>query len=237
MTEVERHRLERQANQLELVSRWADDLAHEIKNPLHAMVINLELVKRRAGGDDPAPLIARAEVVETELHRVHGLVDSLLHLVRPWPPTGTAGVEEVFQALRPVVEARTAIRKVEYLHDPAAAIAAVPPGDLALMILNLLDNAIEATPEGGRVTSAVTAVEDLIRVSISDTGRGLPDGPRERLFESGTGQGAGSGLGLAVSRRLAERAGGSIRLEPIDGSGTRAILTLPSTRSDESGSA
>ncbi|NIP60786.1 MAG: hypothetical protein GWO00_23330, partial [Gemmatimonadetes bacterium] len=56
---------------LELVSRWADDLAHEIKNPLHAMVINLELVKRRATGEDAGALIQRAEVVESELYRVH----------------------------------------------------------------------------------------------------------------------------------------------------------------------
>src|SRR5690606_25840506 len=74
--------LEVRANRMDLVARWADDLAHEIKNPLHAMVINLELVKRRAGSGDREPLVDRVEVVEAELHRVHHLVESLLRLVR-----------------------------------------------------------------------------------------------------------------------------------------------------------
>jgi signal transduction histidine kinase len=211
-------RRERQANQLELVSRWADDLAHEIKNPLHAMVINLELVKRRAGGEDPESLIERAEVVEGELHRVHILVDSLLRLVRPWPETDTADVDAVFEDLLPVFEARTRIRKVEYHHRPGGDTVSMQPAALAQVLLNLVDNAIDALPEGGRLVTTCGADGDAVRIEVVDDGPGLP-----RDLEVGdTGPGSNrpgdrSGLGLVVVGRLVREAGGS----------TRAVVELP----------
>lgn len=224
---------ELQVNRLELVSRWADDLAHEIKNPLHAMVINLELVKRRAGGGDPQLIIDRAEVVESELHRVHALLDSLLRLVRPWPQVRTARVQEVFDALLPVFRARARIRQVDFVHDPGSAFVAIPPGHLAQVLVNLTDNAIDATDEGGRVTTAIETVDgSSVRVIVSDTGRGLPDGPIEALFDGGAGREGHSGLGLAISRQLVQHAGGSLSLEPArEGTGVRAVVTLPLTGS------
>jgi hypothetical protein len=129
---TEQERLQQQANRLDLVSRWSDDLAHEIKNPLHAMVINLELVKRRAGDADPSPLIERAEVVESELHRVHGLVDSLLKLVRPWP---TATVRTPYSRSSTPCSPSSApgrLRQIDFeLPDRGSAIVAMSPGDLA----------------------------------------------------------------------------------------------------------
>lgn len=227
-----RERLEQQANRLDLVSRWADDLAHEIKNPLHAMVINLELVKRRAGRADPTSLVERAEVVETELHRVHALVDSLLRLVRPWPDSGTAAVHEVFEALLPVFAARARIRQVEYRHEPGSGIVVMAPGDLAQLLVNLVDNAIEATPDGGRVVTTVEEEEDGLRITVSDTGRGLPAGTLDELSvrarDAHAGADEDAGLGLAISHRLVDRAGGSIRLAS-DADGTRAVVTIPRT--------
>lgn len=234
MGDPDRERLERQANRLELVSRWADDLAHEIKNPLHAMVINLELVKRRAGGD-PEPVIERAEVVEAELHRVHELVDSLLRLVRPWPATTTAAVDKVFAALLPVFAARARIRKVEYHHEPGEGIAAMPPGDLALVLLNLADNAINAAPEGGAVRTSIVLDEGDVRITITDTGTGLT-GPAHTL-ESAAPEDGRSGLGLAVSRRLVEHAGGTLRISSADEGGVEAVFTVPRTGSSSASSA
>lgn len=216
-------RFEQDANRLALLSRWADDLAHEIKNPLHAMVINLELVKRRAGGSDPTPLIERAEVVESELHRVHALVDSLLKLVRPWPDARSSTVQQVFDALIPVIHARARIRQVEYTHEPGVAIVAISPGDLAQVLVNLVDNAIDATPEGGRVTTAVGTDGHQAWIRIRDTGPGLTDG-----VDSPHGR---SGLGLPVTRRLLDRAGGSLRLSNVEGGGAEATISLPCTGS------
>lgn len=231
MNEAERR--EAQANRLELVMRWADDLAHEIKNPLHAMVINLELVKRRAGSPDPGPLIERAEIVEGELQRVHALVDSLLRLVRPWPATAAADADALFEDLLPIFEARTRIRKVEYHHTPGGGFVDMPPAALAQVLLNLMDNAIDAVPEGGSLRTSCEIGEGVVRIEVRDSGPGLSPELEGSAAEPGvSGRPGRSGLGLAVVERLVRGAGGTFALERGDGgNGTRAVVSLPSSGS------
>jgi signal transduction histidine kinase len=225
--------LERAANRMELVARWADDLAHEIKNPLHAMVINLELVKRWAGGQDPDPIIQRAEIVETELHRVHRLMDSLLRLLRPWPDRPSADPDQIFELLGPVVAARARIRNVEYAHEAGSAPVALPPADLALSVINLIDNALDAMPEGGRMVTRCEAGPESVRIEVVDTGSGVPADLSDRAALPGVSGRAGrSGLGLAVTDRLVRQAGGTLALASAgDGPGTIATLVLPRPRS------
>ena len=226
-TSVER--LEQRANRMDLVARWADDLAHEIKNPLHAMVINLELVKRRASAGDAAPAIQRAEVVENELHRVHGLVESLLRLVRPWPPEPICNADRVFEQLLPVLGARTRIRRVDYEHEPGGGAVAFSSGDLAQVLLNLVDNAIDVTPEGGRVATACIMGREAVTIRVADGGPGLPARIRASDdYRDPEPQAGRSGLGLAVSVALLHRAGGTLEFEPgTGGNGTIAIVTIP----------
>lgn len=226
---AEQRALERAANRVDLVSRWADDLAHEIKNPLHAMVINLELVKRWAGGADPDPIIQRAEIVEAELHRVHRLVDSLLRLLRPWPDRPTADPDQILELLEPVVSARARIRQAEYEHQRGSAPVAMPPADLALSILNLIDNALDAMPDGGRLVTRCTAEAERVRIAVVDSGSGVPAELADRVVLPGvSGREGRSGLGLAVTDRLVRQAGGTLVLERIgEGTGTVATLVLP----------
>jgi two-component system, NtrC family, sensor histidine kinase HydH len=221
--------LELRANRMDLVTRWADDIAHEIKNPIHAMVINLELVKRRAAAADPEPLIRRAEVVETELHRVHGLVESLLRLVRPWGDRDRADVDAVFNDLLPVLRARAMARKIEFGHQPGGGTVAIAPGLLTMVLLNLVDNAMAATPEGGAVTTACQVAGADMRITVLDTGAGIPDQVAGRAFDIGVTTRPGhAGLGLAIVRRLVDQAGGSITIRPAPGDhGTLATIVLP----------
>ena len=216
------------ANRMDLVARWADDLAHEIKNPLHAMVINLELVKRRAGSGDPGPVIQRAEVVENELHRVHDLVESLLRLVRPWPDEAVCDADRVFEQLLPVLGARTRIRRLDYEHHPGGGAVALPPGSLAQVILNLVDNAIDASPEGGRVVTACEMGREAVTVRVEDDGPGLPDGVLTSPGYAPAPRPSRAGLGLAVSARIVQEAGGSIEFRPgAGGRGTVVTVTIP----------
>jgi signal transduction histidine kinase len=207
-------------NRLELVARWADDLAHEIKNPFHSMVINLELVKRRAG--DPDGLVGRAEVVESELHRVHALIDSVLKLVRPWPDSRTADPDSVMDALAPAIQARARLRRLEYAHERGGAPLAMPPGDLAQVVLNLVDNAMDALGEGGRLLIRTGADGSDVRIEVVDDGPGMA--VEGDPFEPGTTTRPGRpGLGLAVCRRLVARAGGSVQAGSAAGGGGTAI--------------
>jgi signal transduction histidine kinase len=230
---------DRTANHLALLARWADELAHEIKNPFHAMVINLELVKRRAG-EDAEGARERAQVVESEIHRVHGLIDSLLTLARPWPATETAHVGTVLDALLPVFRARATLHHITFEHEPGDGPAAValPPADLALVLLNLVDNAIDAAREGaagpdeageGRwIRVAWEPGEDAVVVRVTDSGPGF-GGLDGDPFDAGVGRAGRDGLGLAVSRALLEAAGGTLGVEGDGADGDPTSTTLAAT--------
>ncbi len=231
---AEREWLELRSNRMDLVSRWADDLAHEIKNPLHAMVINLELVKRRAGDHDTEAVVRRAAAVESELHRVHALIESLLRLVRPWPQREATDPDRVFEELLPVLGARTRIRKLDYQHRPGrGGLVGMGGEDLALVVLNLVDNAIDAAAEGGRVTTEIRRTPKGVMLIITDDGPGISaELAREVPDRAAAAREGRAGLGLAICHRLVRSAGGTLRLEAgPGGEGTVASVLLPRTGS------
>jgi signal transduction histidine kinase len=189
------------------------------------MSINLELVKRRAG--DPEGLKDRAGVVESELHRVHGLIDSLLRLVRPWPDTDHVNVDAVFAALLPALRARAGLHRIGYTHEAGAGIVAMPPADLVQVVANLADNAIDAVARGGHLRTRCEGGKGGARIAFIDDGPGMPE--LEDPFAAGaTGREDRSGLGLAVAHRLVRQAGGSIAIGPNpEGPGTTVVVDLP----------
>lgn len=217
------------ANHFDLVSRWADDLAHEIKNPLSAMVINLELVKRRAALGDGDEAVRRVEVVESELHRVHDLVDSLLKTIRPWPGQQHANISSVIESLEPMIRARAAIRQVEWSRSGGNAAIHMAPGRFAQAFLNLVDNAVDAAGAGGSVEARIELDGDTVHVLVTDSGPGPDPALADRLTTIGvTSNPDRAGLGLAVVEHLCRAAGGDLRVatDP-DEPGTVAMLLLP----------
>jgi signal transduction histidine kinase len=103
-------------------------------------------------------------------------------------------------------------------------------GDRVLQIVtNLIDNAFHWTPDGGRIALGLDAANGSVAVSVSDTGPGIAQADRERIFRpffSGDGSG-GTGLGLAIARELAQALGGELRLDSEPGAGSRFELRLP----------
>jgi signal transduction histidine kinase len=220
--------IEMRANRMDLVARWADDLAHEIKNPVHAMVINLELVKRRASSGDTDGLVERVEVVEAELHRVHSLIESLLRLVRPWAEHGLASVDRVFDELLPVLHARARIRKIHFEHHADGGAVPLAAGALTLVVLNLVDRALETTPEDGRIITGCERSADRVRITFRDTGTG-PDPEDVAATMGSDSRDPHPALGLAIARRLVQEAGGTLSLEAAAAgeAGTVATIDLP----------
>ncbi len=103
---------------------------------------------------------------------------------------------------------------------------------LGQLLSNLVSNAVKFTPEGGQVSVTLTERDGICRVTVRDSGVGIPAAERDRLFErfyrastaSGT---AGSGLGLAISRAIAEAHGGTLRLADSPGPGTTFVFAVP----------
>ncbi len=220
--------LEVQANRFQLVSRLADDLAHEIKNPLHSMVINLELVKRRAQAGDTETALRRADLVESEIMRVNALLDELLQLLRP-PRRDplVADVDAVVESLLPLLTQQARLSRVELVYQGVGAPVGVPirREALKLVLLNLVARALDRVrPTGGRVE--VTAVRDDsdVRLLVTDSAAGSSLEATARLSASDESADA-EALGLAVVRHLLRQAGGELRVE-TDGSGAATCAAV-----------
>ena len=122
-------------------------------------------------------------------------------------------------------------RAIDYRREFRARPVIVTDGDRVLQIIsNLLSNAFRWTPEGGRVELSLGQENGSIEVDVADTGPGVTDAERERIFRPfWTRDGGGTGLGLAIARELAVALGGSIELRSEPGLGSRFELSLPAS--------
>lgn len=229
-------RVEQQANRFRTLSRMADDLAHEIKNPLHAMVINLELLKKRieTGAKDQA--LERVALLEQEVRRAHELIDRVLGLMRPDKDGADQPQFEVDSAIEeiyPVLELKTRLIRVELTTNLRAqgAPVSIPRSVVQQSVLNVFANALEAMPDGGRLDITTRSTPDSVTVTVTDSGSGLA----QHVFEQATNGAlppAPSGdqrSGLAVTRALLESVGGRLELgtSGVEGSGASLVLVFP----------
>jgi signal transduction histidine kinase len=193
------------ANKLDLLERLSDALAHEIKNPLHSMVINLEVLKRRlARADDGADALRYAMVLGEELDRVNRRVDLLLRLARPersGPEEAT--LHEIVDELMELVllEARHREARVEYKTSGPMVRVRVGRQAARQILLDLVLDALEGASPGDVIQIEVTAEQGLARVRVD--GGGEPDAERS-----------------AIARAIAEAAGGRVEV----GSATRSLI-------------
>jgi signal transduction histidine kinase len=212
----------------------AAGLAHEINNPVAFVLANLNHLQALRKEEDSAAEIEEV-LLETQegVARLRGIVDELLRLAR----TGERGSEpvdlaKVVSSVLPMVrhEASDLVR-IE------TALASVPPvlGDSGLLgqvVLNLLQNAIHALVAAGRAGCVRVIVEpagERVELRVEDDGPGIPDDVAPRIFEpffTTKTQGQGTGLGLAVTREIVSRHGGTIDVE-TSREGTRFRVKLP----------
>ncbi len=189
------------ASRYALVSRLADDLAHEIKNPLHAMVINLEVLRRRVAAGDPDIALERATVIDQEIQRTHQLVDLLLKLLRPdrqkdQQVHSLAGaLDEVLPLIR--LQSKLALVPLEAEDMDIDAPIRVAPADLKFALLALampmVDLLKAAQAENGSGTLRLSvAHESDVRIQLQSSAVALPDTRARRLarrfLEAGGGR-------------------------------------------------
>lgn len=187
------------ASRFGVLSRLADDLAHEIKNPLHAIVINLEVLRKRVERGDSASALQRAEVVEHELHRVHELIEALLKLLRPRKEgAGPHSVAEAMGGVLQLVAVRAKLAGVEYQEDalPVDAYTMVTPDAIRFATLAISEEAIETARAGRGVLAVRTSLSsDALLVTVTanaaQVGVTTPYGALELANELLAPQGAG----------------------------------------------
>jgi len=218
------------------VERYTQALAHEFKAPLSAIRGAAELLAENPPEPDRVRFLAN---LQSESARLQLIVDRLLELAAlEARHAGTALAEvdlrSVVQEVHDGAQASARARRIALAWTPAAAPCA--RGERFLLVQavgNLVHNALEFTPAGGTVTVAVNVVGSFAAVAVSDTGPGVPDFARDKIFERfyslprpDTGR-KSSGLGLSIVREIARLHGGEVSLENQPGAGARAVLTLP----------
>jgi signal transduction histidine kinase len=209
----------------------AAHLVHELKNPLAGLESLMAGQRESATGgreEDGGELAAATALTR----RLRTMVNDVVGVLRD-EQTGAAfavSCADIAEILRPKVapEAERRGVRLELGGDAAVSLPARRANLATLVLRNLIQNALEAVPPGGRVTAAGGAGPGgAVEFVVADEGPGLPEPVRARLFQPCTSSKAGgSGLGLALSSRLAQQAGGRLELVQSDAGGTRFRLVL-----------
>jgi signal transduction histidine kinase len=218
---------------MEAQQAFVADASHQLRTPLAAMRLQLENLQATSEG----PIQANAAAALDELHRLSRIVDGLLALARAdsVPPAPTeVDVDRVVADRVGSWSAFAAEHSVALAMEGTAGAAFITPDSLDQALDNLVANAIEATPAGGRVSLVLARDRLDVHVHVVDDGRGMTAEERERAFTrfQTSGDGAapgigGFGLGLAIARRLALRDRGELTLEAGTTGGLDAHLRLP----------
>ena len=202
----------------------AGDLAHEIRNPLVALKSFLELLPERRG--DPEVETRFLEVAREELRRAERLLDAMIDARRggvrrePGALVGAA-VDAVATLLGP--RARGRGLRIETRVEPRLPAVGLGSDALRQVLLNLVLNAVDASPPEGRLEIRAHATRDGVEISVADEGPGLAPAGRAHA-RAGLRPG---GLGLAITRRLLTAAGGTLSARSAPGGGTLARAWLP----------
>ncbi|HEU4730211.1 MAG TPA: protoglobin domain-containing protein [Kofleriaceae bacterium] len=220
-----------QADRILAMQTMTAGLAHEVRNPLNAAKLQLELLERRLHrlSEDPR-LLEPTELAQKEIERLTTLLNEFLVFARPpelhpLEHDVVAIVRQVVDLERVEVEKRGA--RLELTAEPAQLLAEVDAPKLHQLVLNLVRNAGEAVSTGGHVAVEVGVNDAHCHIRVEDDGPGIPDDVRPRIYEPffSTKEG-GTGLGMSIVHSLVSLHGGSIDLA-TGPQGTRFEVTLP----------
>jgi signal transduction histidine kinase len=218
------------ADRLAAISRVSGGVAHEVKNPLNAILLHVEVAKAKLarGETDIEP---QMEIISREILRLDRVVKTFLDFTRPVelklktvPLQDLMG--EIVELARPQAEA-SGIGIV--VHEEIEGVAVRVDRDLLKQaVLNVVVNAMQVMPEGGELRLEALANEDTAEIRISDTGPGIPPELREKIFRLYfTTRQEGSGIGLAMTFRIVQLHDGTIDFTSEPGKGTTFFLRLP----------
>jgi len=223
-----------------MLARLAGGLAHEIKNPLSTMAINLTLLEEEfqpaPGGDGALSAqgkrsLKRIRTLQREVGRLEGILDDFLRFARGGEVNRAASdlvalVRETLEFASPELEAESV--RLHALLPNAMPLVMLDEGTFRQALLNLIVNARQAMPGGGELIVELRRDGASAELTITDSGVGMNADQLARCFDLyySTKKG-GTGLGLATVRRIVEMHGGEIAVQSDEGRGTRFHIWLP----------
>jgi signal transduction histidine kinase len=214
-----------ESGRADAVGEMAASMAHEIGNPLNALSLNLQLLKRKYPEEDDLA------IAQKELTRLNGIIREFLGAFRPAkahlaPGSAADPLKDALAALKNVFEDRR-IRVALDLPGTLPAVA-IDRGQMEQVFFNLMKNALEAMKDGGELSIEIVHDDTCVSISFRDSGMGMSDETLAGLFEPfRTTKKKGTGLGLMISRRIVSAHGGEIAVSSEEGRGTTFTVKLP----------
>jgi len=228
------------ADRLGTLGTLAAGLAHEINNPLVSIQTFLSLAPQKRGEDDESFWGEYHQLANAELERIRGLVATMSRLAHgggeaPGPERSLVDLHDLAHEVVGLLQREVASTGVELGVEAAPDTPKVlgVRDHLHQVVLNLLLNALQATPDDGHVTLRVgpaDGAEDCVQILVEDSGRGIPDEHVERIFDpffTTKDPDQGTGLGLMISHQIVADHGGSIGVRSRVGEGSTFTVTLP----------
>jgi signal transduction histidine kinase len=224
----------RQAERLAELGTLTGGLAHEIKNPLSTVQLNLQLLREDLDPDDPAHgrMARRLETVQKETSRLRDIVDDFLRYagkveLNKQPVDVNGMLEDLVDFLTPQAQ----VQKVQLRLKPADGPLVVPLDErhIKQTLLNFMLNAFQAMPEGGgEVILSARREDGRAMIEVTDTGRGIEPAALPQIFDAYySKKKGGTGLGLAIAKRLVEEHGGRVSVASELGKGSVFRVELP----------
>jgi two-component system, NtrC family, sensor kinase len=220
----------RRAEQFATMGQLTATMAHEIGTPLNAVSLHLQLLARSPG-------LTRADrqrlvIIDQQIQRLVKTIQDFLAAARiePRPRTRVdlnALVRNVTSLMAPALAAKGIAHDLRLTNE--LPVIRADEHQVQQLLLNLLSNAVDAMPGGGRVRIETAAGDGAVILTVADSGPGIPPEIRDRVFEPffTTKGAAGTGLGLAVCRSIVEIHHGTIELDSRSGDGTTFVVRIP----------
>lgn len=208
-------------------------VAHEIKNPLAAMSLYIDILKKRLDklSVDDGKLSECTDVLSEEIDRLNAIVSGFLMTLRPMDlPADPVSLDSLMDDVARLVRYDLESRHIELILKKEENV----PGVIAdlhkikQVLLNLINNSINAMPDGGRLTLSLFRDRDHAALAVSDTGKGIPERLLPRIFDPYfTTSASGTGLGLTIVYQIMKSHGGDIVVDSKEGEGSVFTLLFP----------
>jgi signal transduction histidine kinase len=217
------------------LGRAAAQVAHEVKNPLAGLLLYSLHLKGKSDNFSESQTYLVDKIVET-INHLNSRVEQILGFARPVNLDLQAGnldtiVNDILELLRPQLTAR----KIDVRRSSGGpeAYALVDESSIRGALMNLILNAIEATPEGGVVSISTARTAESLRLEIADTGPGIDEEKAKKIFEPFyTTKAGGLGLGMPYAKKIIDQHGGTIVLNSRPGEGTTITVMLPAAQTE-----